>query len=112
MKTLAFDFRDSSDGITYEIFVGAPEGSRRGLSKILAVGEQGLKSPDLVPGNVVKFQRWRIDGQKAVTAFEKMLNEISPQTFNTWNFLLSSGMRRPNKVIQPTICAKTLSAAW
>ncbi len=91
LKTLAFDFRDSSDGLTYEIFVGAPEASRRGLSKILAVENKDSNPPPFVPGNVVKFQRWRIDGQKAVAAFEKMLNEISPQTFNTWNFLLSSG---------------------
>ena len=91
LKTLAFDFRNSSDGITYEIFVGAPEGSRRGLSKILAVENKDSNPPIFVPGNVVKFQRWRIDGQKAVAAFEKMLSEISPQTFNTWNFLLSSG---------------------
>jgi len=91
LKTVAFDFRDSNDGMTYEIFVGAPEASRRGLFKILAVENKDSNPAPFVPANAVKFQRWRIDGQKAVAAFENMLKEISVQTFNTWNFLLSSG---------------------
>ena len=91
LKTVAFDFRDSSDGILYEVFVGAPEASRRGLFKILAVETKDSNPPPFVPANAVKFQRWRIDGPKAVAAFEKMLNDISAQTFNTWNFVLSSG---------------------
>ena len=91
LKTVAFDLRGANDGIVYEIFIGAPEASRRGLFKILAVETKDSNPPPFVPANAVKFQRWRIDGPKAVAAFEKMLGDISPQTFNTWNFVLSSG---------------------
>ena len=89
LKTVAFDFRGANDGILYEVFVGAPEASRRGLFKMLAVETRDSNPPPFVPANAVKFQRWRIDGPKAVAAFEKMLNDISAQTFNTWNFLLN-----------------------
>ena len=91
LKTVAFDFRNSNEGIMYEVFIGAPEASRRGLLKILAVETKDSNPPPFVPANAVKFQRWRIDGPKAVATFEKMLSDISPQTFNTWNFVLNSG---------------------
>src|SRR6185503_15928296 len=37
LKTVAFDLRDSNEGIMYEVFIGAPEAGRRGLFKILAM---------------------------------------------------------------------------
>jgi hypothetical protein len=41
-----------------------------------------------VPADIVKFRRWRLDGQKAWSALEKTLNEISPQEGNTIKMLL------------------------
>jgi hypothetical protein len=47
-------------------------------------------TPPFVPAEAVKFQRWRVDGQKAWGSLEKMFNDISPQLLNTINFLLES----------------------
>jgi hypothetical protein len=41
-----------------------------------------------VPADAVKFQRWRMDGQKAWAAIEKMLSDMS--WLGTWNFLVDS----------------------
>lgn len=89
LQSAAFVVRHSSDGALYEVFLGAPESSRQGLVRILAAESKDSNPPPFVPADAVKFQRWRIDGQKAVAALEKALTELS--AINTWNFLLSSG---------------------
>ena len=91
LKTAAFALHDLGDGTLLELFLGAPEANREGLFKILATEPKDANPPAFVPADAVKFQRWRIDDQKALATLEKMLKEISPQLFNTWNFLLSSG---------------------
>ena len=81
--------RESPAGIVVETFLGAPESSRQGLLKIFATEAKDASPPAFVPADVVKFERYRIDGQKAVAVLENMLSELS--LFNTWDFLLTSG---------------------
>jgi hypothetical protein len=90
LKTIAFDFRDSNDGSLVELFFGVPEASRQGLFKILAAEAKESNPPPFVPTDAVRFQRWRLDGQKAWAALEKMLDDISPQAANALNFLIST----------------------
>lgn len=90
LKTVAFDFRSSNEGSSFDFSLGTPEASRQGIFKILAAEPKASAPPAFVPANAVKFQRWRIDGQKAWAALEKMLNDISPQALNTLNFLINN----------------------
>jgi hypothetical protein len=88
LRTLAFTTRNSAEGFLMQIFLGAPESGRSGLFKILAGEPKETMPPPFVPADAVKFFRWRLDGQKAWAALEKMLNDISPQAGNSINMLL------------------------
>ncbi len=91
VKTAAFDFRDTGEGRLFEFFLAAPESSRAGLTRLLTLSPKDSSAPVFVPADVVKFQRSRIDGPKAISTIEKMLADISAEALNTWNFLLSNG---------------------
>lgn len=91
LRTLAFTFREQSAGTAMELFIGAPEAARQGLFKILTPEAKDSGPPPFVPADAVKFQRWRLDGQKTVATIEKILGEALPQFLSTWNFLIQSG---------------------
>ena len=90
LKTIAFNFQDSNEGSLFQVFIGAPEATRQGIFKILAGEAKDAAPPQFVPADAVKFRRWRLDGQKAWAALEKMLADISPQSLNTVNFILDT----------------------
>ncbi len=91
LKSAAFAFRAAADGTLAEVFLGVPESGRQGIFKLLAAEQKDSNPPAFVPADAVKFWRWRLDGPKAMATLEKMISEVSPQTFSTWNFLISSG---------------------
>jgi len=90
VKTVAFSSQSSSDGISIHLFVGVPESSRQGIFKLFTGEAKDSGPPPFVPGDAVKFQRWRIDGQKAWATLEKVLGDISPQWLSGINFLLDT----------------------
>jgi hypothetical protein len=90
LQTLAFDLQQSNEGSTFHIFVRAPEQGRQGLFKILAGEARESRPPPFVPADVVKFQRWRIDGQKTWQTVQNMVKDVSPQWLNGINFLLET----------------------
>ncbi|HYG34857.1 MAG TPA: hypothetical protein VEC99_08740 [Clostridia bacterium] len=90
LKTAAFAFQNANEGSTVQFFLGVPEGDRQGVFKILAGEAKESNPPPFVPANVVKFQRWRMDGQKTWATVQKMLNDISPQFGGGVNFLLDT----------------------
>ena len=90
VKTVAFNFQNSNEGSSCQFFVGVPEASRQGLFKILGTEAKESGPPAFVPADVMKFQRWRIDGQKAWATLEKVAGDISPQALNSLNFLLDT----------------------
>jgi len=90
LKTAGFAFQGPNEGSSFQLFLGIPEAGRQGIFKILA-GEAKETSPPLfVPADAVKFQRWRIDGQKAWATLQKMVSDMSPQWLNGINFLLET----------------------
>ncbi|HMP81445.1 MAG TPA: hypothetical protein PKA41_01910 [Verrucomicrobiota bacterium] len=91
LRTLAAAWRSSAEGSTLDVYIGAPESSRTGIMKLLDSEKKDSSPPAFVPADVVKFQRWRLDNQKALATIEKMLAEISPQAANVVNFLISTG---------------------
>jgi hypothetical protein len=90
LKTFAFSFQASNDGSMLQLSVGVPESSRQGLFKILAGEPREARPPAFVPADAVKFQRWRIDGQKTWETLQKIINDISPQWMNGINFLIDT----------------------
>ena len=91
LKSAAFSFRDTGDGRIGEFFLSAPEAGRAGLLKLLALEAKETTPPTFVPADVVKFARFRLDGQKAIATIEKMVSDISPEALSTWNFVLNNG---------------------
>src|SRR5204863_9709682 len=90
LKTFAFSFQNSNEGSLVQLFFGVPETSRQGIFKLLASESRESSPPAFVPADAVKFQRWRVDGQKAWVALEKMLSNISPQWLGGLNFILDA----------------------
>jgi len=90
LKTVAFSLQNSEQGALFQAFLGVPENSRQGLFKILAGEPKDVSAPSFVPAEAVKFQRWRIDGQKTWAAIERMVSDINPQWLSGINFLLES----------------------
>jgi len=88
VKTLAVNYQNSNEGDLVQLFLGAPESSRQGILKILTGEPKEYTPPAFVPADAVKFQRWRLDGQKLWATLEKILTEISPQTPYSLNSLL------------------------
>ncbi|EEF57609.1 hypothetical protein [Pedosphaera parvula] len=90
LNTVAFNYLYANDGAQFNISLGVPESSRSGIFKILAGEPKETVPPPFIPMDAVKFQRWRIDGQKTWAGIQKIVNDISPQALNTLNFLLST----------------------
>ena len=90
VKTLAFAFRNSSDGSFFEFCASTPEAGRQGLLKILPVKGREAGPPPFVPAEVIKFQRSRIEGQKAWATLQAVLNDIEPRLVTSLNFMLDS----------------------
>jgi len=88
LRTAAFTVRTSPEGTMLQFFVGMPESSRQGFFKILTGEPKESSPPPFVPADAVKFQRWRLDGQKVWATLEKTLKDISPQWLNSLNMAL------------------------
>jgi hypothetical protein len=80
LKTIAFDYRSSPDGMQFNLMLGVPEAERTGLFKILAGESKDYLPPPFVPADVVKFQRWRLNGQKTWDTLHQIIADTSPAT--------------------------------
>jgi len=90
LKTVALSMNGANDGTIVSLLLGISEGDRVGLFKVLAGEPKESSPPVFVPADALKFRRWRLDGQKAWSAVEKMISEISPQTLSGLNFLIDT----------------------
>lgn len=78
LKAASLSYRQTSEGAQVNIYLDAPDASRQGLLKILTPAQKDASPPSFVPGDVVKFSRWRLDFQKSWAELQKMLGNISP----------------------------------
>jgi hypothetical protein len=62
--------------------VGAPEATRQGLFSLFPAPGKDSGPPPFVPADATKFQRVRIDCQKAWAALERIVNDIYPGGLN------------------------------
>jgi hypothetical protein len=79
LKTAAFTFNETPEGSIAGLSLKVPESGRKGLFKILGIETKDANPPPFVPADTIKFNRWRVDGQKAWSALEATLVAISPQ---------------------------------
>ena len=79
VQTIGLNCIQKAEGSSVTVSINVPESSRKGLFNILAVNAKDASPSAFIPADAVKFNRWRIDLQKAWTAIETMLTEISPQ---------------------------------
>jgi hypothetical protein len=90
LKTIAFNFQDSTEGALLQLFLSVPESGRQGLFKIIAPEAKESSPPPFIPADAVRFQRWRLDGQKTWAALEKTLSDLSPEAIGTLNLILNT----------------------
>ncbi len=90
LRTLALSFQDSGEGSFFQLFLGVPEANRQGIFKIIAGEAKESSPPPFVPADAVKFQRWRIDGQKTWDLLEKIAGEVSPKMLSGLNLILDT----------------------
>jgi hypothetical protein len=76
---LAWSSQSQPEGNLVNLFVGSPEASRKGLTKLLAFEAKDAAPPPFIPAEAVKFSRWRLDLQKGLNTLESMLVEAAPQ---------------------------------
>jgi hypothetical protein len=93
LKTFAFSVQNSDEGSFVRVWIGAPEPGRQGILKLLPGQGKESSPPPFVPADVVKFQRCRIDGQKAWATIQNVMNDVSPQLVSGLNFLLDTADR-------------------
>lgn len=78
LKSASFALRETHEGTTLTLHINAPESTRAGLLKILAIGPKDASVPPFVPADAVKFSRVRLDGKQTWAELQKMITDLSP----------------------------------
>lgn len=90
LKTLAFTLQMTDGGATAQFYASIPESSRQGIFAVFPGDSKDATPPSFVPADVVKFQRWRVDGQKVWTTLQNVLGNIWPQAKSGINFMVET----------------------
>ena len=90
IDSIAAKLGGAADASTVEFMLGAPEGRREGLFKLLTLEKKDAAPPSFVPADVVKFQRTRVDSQKAWATLEAIVSKIDPSMAGLLQLMLSS----------------------
>jgi hypothetical protein len=102
LRTVAARLSGNAEGPSAEIFLRAPEAERQGILRLLSLEKKDASPPPFVGADVVRFKRWRMDGQQAWTTLENMLTSISPQVAG----LLQMGLQAAGKDRDPNFDLK------
>ena len=79
LQAISFNLKETPEGSFGEIYLRVPAGGRVGIFKMIAAEPKDASPPPFIPADAVKYQRFRVDVQKAWNTLESMLSEISPQ---------------------------------
>lgn len=90
LKSASFALRETPDGSTLAFHLSAPEDARTGLLKILALPNKDASAPVFVPGDAVKFSRFRLDGKQTWAELQKMVAAISPLGLASLNSIIDT----------------------
>jgi len=78
LKSVSLALRQTHDGSTMTVHITAPEATRAGLLKILALPPRDAGVPPFVPADAVKFTRLRLDGKQTWAELQKMIEVLTP----------------------------------
>jgi hypothetical protein len=79
LKSASIAVRQQPEGLNVAMHITAPEASRAGLLKMLALSQKDASIPAFVPADAVKVSRFRLDGKQTWAELQKMVAAISPQ---------------------------------
>ena len=102
LKTIAGRLTAGDEGAAAEIVLSVPEGKRQGVFRLLPSESKEASPPGFVPSDVLKFSRWRLDGQKAWKTLESMLTSVAPELTG----LLQMGLEAAGKEKDPNFDLK------
>ena len=88
LKSASFAMREKADGSAFALHLTAPEATRAGLLKIIALPSKDAGIPAFVPADTIKFSRFRLDGRQAWAELQKMIAAISPQGLASLNAVI------------------------
>ena len=88
LKSASFAVREKPDGSTVVLHLTAPEATRAGLLKILALAPKDAGIPAFAPADAIKFSRFRLDGKQTWAELQKMITAISPQWLASLNAVI------------------------
>ncbi len=88
LKSASFAVRTQPDGSFVTFHLTAPESTRNGLLKILALPSKDSGIPAFVPADAVKFTRIRLDGKQTWAEIQKIVSGISPQYLASLNSVI------------------------
>jgi len=88
LKSASFAVREKLDGSSVVLHITAPEATRNGLLKILALPAKDASIPVFVPADATKFSRFRLDGKQTWAELQKMIAAISPQGLASLNAVI------------------------
>jgi hypothetical protein len=86
----SFAYGEMPEGSAVDMYIGVPEATRAGLTKLMTMEPKDASAPAFVPADAVQFQRIRFDGQKGIATIEKAVKDISPAAFTSWDFMLKT----------------------
>lgn len=90
VEGLALGARHAGEGTHVELFVQSPQAKRKGLLTILTPEAKESGPLPSVGGDVSKFTRVRLDGQKAFAAVERILTDLNPQMAGVVTLMLEN----------------------
>ena len=90
VEGIGFAARQTAEGTQVEAFLQAPQAKRKGLLAILAPEPKEAGPLPVVGGDVTKFTRIRLDGQKAFASVERILTDLNPQLAGVAALMLES----------------------
>lgn len=79
LKSISMAWNLTPDGSGGTVSLSLPESQRVGLFRMLAAAAKDSSPSAYIPSDAVKFQRWRLDGQKLWGTLEETLAGVSPQ---------------------------------
>ncbi len=91
LKSASFALREAPVGSSLALHLNAPETTRTGLLKIIALAQKDAGIPAFVPADAIKFSRFRIDGKQTWAELQKMIAAISPQWIASLNAVIDMG---------------------
>jgi len=88
LKSASFALIASAGGSTVVLHLTAPEATRTGVLKILALAPKDAGIPAFVPADAIKFSRFRLDGKQTWAELQKMVAAMSPQWLSSLNSVI------------------------